>query len=310
MPKISVIIPVYGVEKYVGRCIESVLAQTYTDFELILVDDGSPDGSGKICDEFSQKDKRIQVYHKKNEGVSRARNFGLEKSCGEWITFIDADDRIECDTLSKCCKYMQDYDLIRFSMVLEDNIGRHILIKVDDEPKEKYLESIISRCTILGICGGIYKKELFSLSGIRFDERLTSGEDWLVLAKIVARAQKIKILQTPFYIYNKSNENSCTYSFKFKNHLSAITALQMITDALSLDISNYHDAVSKAKCDLVYDYVASKIAHDVKLDIEDVHNYRNKANLKCTDLIKGTRSLKKLILLFFYWSWFGHLLRY
>lgn len=310
MPKVSVIVPVYGVEKYIGRCIESVLAQTYTDFELILVDDGSPDGSGAICDEYSQKDNRVKVFHKENGGVSSARNLGLEKSCGEWITFIDADDRIESATLSDCCKYMRDSDLIRFSMVLEDDNGKHTFIKIDDEPKEKYLESVISRCTILGICGGIYKKELFSLFGIRFDERLTSGEDWLVLAKIVAKAQRIKILQTPFYIYNKANENSCTYSFKFKNHLSAITALQMITDALSSDIIKYKDAVSKAKCDLVYDYVASKIAHDVKLEMEDVRIYRKKANLTCTDVIKGTCSIKKLILLFIYWSWFGRLLRY
>ena len=96
-PKISVIVPVYKVEKYLPECIESVLAQTFTDFELILVDDGSPDNSGKICDDYATRDSRIRVFHKENGGVSSARNLGLDNARGEWIGFVDPDDWIEPD---------------------------------------------------------------------------------------------------------------------------------------------------------------------------------------------------------------------
>ena len=92
LPKVSVIVPVYKVEKYLPECIESVLAQTFTDFELILVDDGSPDNSGKICDDYATRDSRIRVFHKENGGVSSARNLGIEKASGEWIALIDGDD--------------------------------------------------------------------------------------------------------------------------------------------------------------------------------------------------------------------------
>ena len=94
MPQISVIVPVYKVEAYLDRCVESILNQTFSDFELILVDDGSPDRCGKICDEWAKKDRRIRVIHKSNGGLSDARNAGFDVSTGEWITFIDSDDYV------------------------------------------------------------------------------------------------------------------------------------------------------------------------------------------------------------------------
>lgn len=95
MPELSIIVPVYKVEKYLPRCIDSILAQTFGDFELILIDDGSPDGCGRICDEYAQKDKRIVVIHQKNMGVSAARNAGLDIARGRYIGFVDSDDWIE-----------------------------------------------------------------------------------------------------------------------------------------------------------------------------------------------------------------------
>ena len=94
-PKISVIVPVYKVEKYLPECIESVLAQTFTDFELILVDDGSPDNSGAICDDYAARDPRIRVFHKQNGGVSSARNLGLDHARADWVAFVDADDAVD-----------------------------------------------------------------------------------------------------------------------------------------------------------------------------------------------------------------------
>ena len=110
MPKISVIVPVYNTEKYLNRCIDSILAQTFTDFELLLIDDGSTDCSGKICDEYAAKDSRVRVFHKENGGVSSARNMGLDNAQGEWITFVDSDDWVHEDFLKK-----------RLALALNDN---------------------------------------------------------------------------------------------------------------------------------------------------------------------------------------------
>jgi glycosyltransferase involved in cell wall biosynthesis len=99
-PQISIIVPVYNAENYLNRCVDSILTQTFTDFEIILVNDGSSDNSGAICDEYALKDNRIKVIHKRNGGVSSARNIGIENSIGKWITFIDADDYIEAGFLN------------------------------------------------------------------------------------------------------------------------------------------------------------------------------------------------------------------
>ena len=99
MPQISVIIPVYKVEQFLGDCIKSILSQTFSNYEIILVDDGSPDNSGKLCDEFAAGDSRIKVVHKENGGVSSARNKGIEIAEGEWICFVDSDDWVEPDYL-------------------------------------------------------------------------------------------------------------------------------------------------------------------------------------------------------------------
>ena len=109
-PKISVIVPVYKVEKYLDRCIKSILDQSYRDFELILVDDGSPDNCGAICDNYADTDSRIKTFHKKNGGLSDARNYGTERALGSYITFIDSDDYVRCDYLE-----------VLMNMILEKN---------------------------------------------------------------------------------------------------------------------------------------------------------------------------------------------
>lgn len=103
-PKISIIVPVYNVEQYLPRCIDSILAQTFTDFELLLIDDGSNDNSGKICDEYAEKDNRIRVFHKGNEGVSSARQIGLEKANGQYSIHADGDDWLESNMLERMYK--------------------------------------------------------------------------------------------------------------------------------------------------------------------------------------------------------------
>ena len=116
-PKISIIVPVYKVEKYLRRCLDSIVTQTFTDWECILIDDGSPDNSGKICDEYAEKDNRFRVIHKQNEGVAKARLTAFEHSIGEYITFVDSDDYLTKEALSvmKNCLEENNVDVAAFS---------------------------------------------------------------------------------------------------------------------------------------------------------------------------------------------------
>ncbi len=109
-PQISIIVPVYKVERYLSRCIDSILNQSFSNFELLLVDDGSPDNSGRICDEYAQRDTRIRVFHKENGGVSSARNLGLNYAKGEWIYFVDSDDEVNEDGLFVLMNKAREYD--------------------------------------------------------------------------------------------------------------------------------------------------------------------------------------------------------
>ena len=134
MPKLSVIVPVFNTEKYLRECIESILNQTFTDFELILVDDGSTDKSGVICDEYAQLDDRIRIIHQENAGVTRARKRGVEIALGEYITFVDSDDWIDVDTynniLSDMWKHKADIGI--FAMMIEKKRSTKIRNFVDE----------------------------------------------------------------------------------------------------------------------------------------------------------------------------------
>ena len=153
---ISVIVPVYNAEKYLNRCIDSILSQTMTDFELLLIDDGSQDNSGRICDEYAEKDARVRVFHKSNGGVSSARNQGLDNAMGNWITYVDADDRCSCDYLEHLLsKVDDDTDLIiSYAVICDSMVGggkkrlRFIL-------SLELIQLILHDCLWIVICTGI-----------------------------------------------------------------------------------------------------------------------------------------------------------
>ena len=207
---ISVIVPVYKVENYIKECIESIINQTYTNLEIILVDDGSPDNSGKICDEYAKRDKRIKVIHKQNGGVSLARNTGLDNSNGEYVTFIDADDYVSSEycekllyTLKKenadcvACGYNRIYGNTIEKVVREDS---YFLNNIE------FLEDILFVQSGLGFCHmKLWKKSC--IGDIRFDKRLKVGEDALFNIKISDSINKFYMLNQTLYNY-RFNEDS------------------------------------------------------------------------------------------------------
>ena len=139
---LSVIIPVYNVEEYLAKCVDSILNQTYKNLEVILVNDGSKDGSGSICDAFAQKDPRVRVIHKENGGLSSARNAGIEAAKGEYITFVDSDDWIEADAYAHLMELMQRYQ-VKLVCDIFDEMGTTMYVE----------ERLIPAGTALASCG-------------------------------------------------------------------------------------------------------------------------------------------------------------
>lgn len=203
-PKISVIVPVYNVEQYLPRCIDSILAQTFTDFELLLIDDGSTDNSGKICDEYASKDSRIRVFHKENGGVSSARNLGLDNAEGEYILFIDGDDAISIDTLEKNLSYTNYYkhvDLIEYPAYYK--------YKSPKSKKVSYpFQYIGTYQKLLNVFFLHRRNEVWSyfirkecIRTIRFPLSVKIGEDILFLLQIIRNCRSGIISRKGLYFY-------------------------------------------------------------------------------------------------------------
>lgn len=192
---VSIIIPVYNIEKYLKQCIESVVRQSYYNLEILIIDDGSTDESGFICDDYSLKDKRISVYHTNNRGLSAARNFGLDKANGEFVSFIDSDDWFEPDAIENmikkaletgadivCCRYIQEYN--RNWIEKEDDLGKEKVFTGDEAIKEYCIGSSISSV----VWNKLYRKTIFD--GIRFPER-RYYEEYATTYKIILKCKTI-----------------------------------------------------------------------------------------------------------------------
>lgn len=212
MSKISVIVPVYKVEQYIGRCIESILAQTFRDFELIIVDDGSPDNSGAICDEYADKDNRIKVIHKKNGGVSSARNAGIEVATGEWLCFVDGDDIIaptylsDFDLRDEADIYIQGYVKICSGAVVEHHNFKGF--------NKKGLFEIISyaeeNSIINSPCFKLFRRGIIDKFGIKFDANISYGEDHLFSLEYILHICSAHYTYGEGYMYRIGESESLT----------------------------------------------------------------------------------------------------
>lgn len=230
-PRISVIIPVYNVEAYLRRCIDSVLSQTCRDLEIILVDDGSQDNSGAICDEYARRDARIRAIHQVNMGPYGARNTGMEAASGEYISFIDNDDWIEEDMYASMLQIIDDChpDIIRFGlkkmlsgkiiyerkMTCANGFYEGELLnsqRLDIISNEHILDYKKER--ILSACTNLYKLDLIMEHGFRFvSEREILNEDYLFVLQVFMAAKSVYIMDKTFYCYD-TREGSITMSYR------------------------------------------------------------------------------------------------
>ena len=277
MPKVSVIVPVYNVEKYLNRCIDSILNQKFTDFELILVDDGSPDNCGVICDEYAENDSRVRVVHKENGGVSAARNSGIEVANGEYIMFVDSDDYIDSRMLEDMLKY--DSSDIVFSGLKYINEQGEILSDGTVESFDKIdLESFVRKYyiqmeethIISGPCNKLFKKGIIDVNNIRFNEDISICEDGLFVINFINKANTFSNIEYAYYSYvqycndnlmNKYNNNSfeaCGFLYKAKKafikDIDKISNEYIDQNALNLFIAFFSQIYSRSGMNFIDKY--------------------------------------------------------
>lgn len=215
MPMVTVIVPVYKAEKFLSKCLESIINQSYKDIEIILVNDGSPDKSLEIAQEFVVKDKRIKIINKENEGVSVARNIALDIARGEYICFVDSDDYVELDMIAEMYKKIEDYDadliLSDYNRVFPDRIKEEMMIIDEGFYSDKrllieFFEDYISLTDKFGTnqfaCTKLFKKEIIDKYKIRFNRNLKIGEDHLFTAQYISHIKSFYALTgRRFYNY-------------------------------------------------------------------------------------------------------------
>ena len=266
MPKVSIIVPVYKAEKYLHICIDSILGQTFTDWECILVDDGSPDGSGVICDEYAQKDTRIHVIHKENRGVSAARNTGLSAAQGEYIYFIDSDDYVEREALELLLsKAKQSEADIMVHGLVNDYIYKHssTAVKYGSLPEKDY-STILEMADRWGLLKGpvnkLFKNSIIKNKALRFDESISYGEDTKFTFEYLAHCHSIAFVPRHLYHYCFRNKDSLTskdYPFDFW-----IKTAEMLRDIRLPIMTSFHMPLSYL--DFVHFVYATHVSKAIK----------------------------------------------
>lgn len=251
--RLSIVVPVYNVEEFLPKCIESILAQTYSDFELIMVNDGSKDRSGEICDVYAKKDARIQVIHQRNKGVSAARNTALNRIAGEYVGFIDSDDWIEPDMYEQLIHQVEEYkaDIAICDTKRVFNNGRSVpfsncndlLILSADEAIQLLLEGKVFAGFLVN---RVYKRELFG--ELRFNENIFMAEDLLMNFFLFQQSKKIIYYPVCKYFYRQVDK-----AMNLNKYLTMLDAVDIIHD----QILSYHSSIERSSfLNLVHIYVS------------------------------------------------------
>ncbi len=268
MPKVSIIVPVYNVEKYLDRCIESILAQTFTDFEVILINDGSPDNCPAMCDEWAKKDSRIRVIHQSNQGQAAARNYALDIAKGDYISFIDSDDYVHPKFLEilynnlissnadvSVCSYKRTNKSNDF-----DNVNNNSIKYCGIDFVKKGLIGDIP-CGVWLLCDKLFKKECFD------NVRLPVGrinEDNATVYKILYEANTVVATDAILYYYFE-NTNSTVHQKFSKKHLDWLLVPQEMIEYFTAK----NDQILVDKCNKMYLTSLEDMYKKVRLHLND-----------------------------------------
>ena len=302
---ISVIIPVYNVEDYLHYAIESLGKQTYKNFEIILVNDGSTDDSGKLCDDYSEKYSNVRVFHKENGGLSDARNFGVQKAKGEFITFLDPDDYLEayslellasvqkqhnCDIVSTRVKATELYNVYSNHSLTEEDIRNVIVMDRDVFLEEAFYDKVAT----VSACGKLYRKSILE---IPFPKGRIY-EDLYIISEHVEKANKI--VHTPIQIYNYYKRQGSIVNSKFTSKqydfFDAIAYNRQVIREKFNNVAKLVTAINAKEVIGSFKIIGSAY----KTSISDVYNIRkiikeNSSNILRNKRIRYTFKMKYML---------------
>lgn len=274
MPKLSVIVPVYNVEKYLNQCIDSILEQTFSDFELIIVNDGSTDRSGEICDKYAQADIRVRVIHTENRGVVDARRTGVNYAHGEYATFVDSDDWIDPDTYYNIMSQIEKHnaDMGIFAMITEKStpsiirncLGEGVFSKEMLQkaiyPKMLFDYSLNQSGIIASLCNKVIKREILQQAIVSIPDNLDYGEDAISGYLCMLNASTVYVCNIPFYHYrqNQASISHAGSSVMKKRILALDREMRRYFSGYDIDMSSQisghiaRHTVEQVRSDLIY----------------------------------------------------------
>lgn len=276
--KVSIIVPVYNVEKYLEKCLKSLISQSYKNIEIILIDDGSKDNSGRICDEYKRKDSRIKVIHKENAGVSEARNSGIQKATGKYLCFVDADDFV-----------MDNYVEYMHQLIVKDSSDIAICTKMfsnfnEKQTSEEVIENLDGENAIIrilnyrmpiGVYSRIFKKDLIEDNRIRFLKDIYMGEGFNFNVACFQKAKKVIVSNYKVYYYRRNNATSATTKFSIKKCENSLYAMKVMRDNLIIRtervINSWEYALWRTYSD-AFDYMC--LGNEKKDNLEKFKEYK------------------------------------
>lgn len=276
LPIVSVIVPVYKVEKYLKRCLDSIIGQTYKNLDIVLVDDGSPDASPEICDDYAGTDDRIKVLHTKNSGPSAARNRGIKTAVGIYYVFIDSDDFMELDTIERWVKYIEQFqvDMVIGSFAVyygnngkeNDNFLNLNNLSQIANSEEVLKEMFLTDTRICVTWGKMYHKNLFK--DITFPEDVFFAEDMFIAHLLIDRADKIYVDKQVSFYYNQEGVSLCRSQYKFSK-LARGTAMKEWMDFAENNYQEiYEGAFALYYKELLDEYILIYLS-----DLQEKKNY-------------------------------------
>lgn len=287
---ISIVIPTFNSEKYIINCLESVKKQTYENFEVIIVDDGSTDATFIFCENFCKLDHRFHLYHKKNEGVSSARNYGIKRSIGQYIMFVDSDDYLKSDfleiALKTCLKHKTDIFLSGLIYSCEEkyeykNIEQTIVCRFE-KLDEHIIIDLLKNNYLTCVTASLFQKGI--IFDLDFNDTMNFGEDLSFMMCVMKRNPKLYISNECFYFYNLNNTSSLTHTVSLKRCYSTLMTYSLLYNfADSLDFPNK----------LLHKYIDERWIEDYT----DLHHIilKSKSSIRYS-LLKVLNSNKTLLL--------------
>lgn len=289
---VSIIVPVHNSENFIGRCLDSIINQTYNKIEIIIINDGSKDNSLQLINEYIKKDKRIKVYSQKNQGPSVARNTGLNKSKGKYIMFVDADDYID-KKMVECM--IAEIDNEKSTLVLCDNseiwLDKIDKRKVFDGESRKLTKNTIIKAIASGkaglVCGKLFSKSIIDKYQVIFDKDINMCEDQIFFLEICRYCELFRYVQKSLYFYDRRNENSITIKYKenaMDNQINVISKIEEMLNKSDLSNSDIDIIINNRFLNDISDCINNEILdtniYNLKYKVSNIKNIIENSRLK------------------------------